>query len=167
MKMKFFFRCILSFVSDRLWQIELTLTSEDDHQLRLLTDRIRTETGTGQSWIRLGVLLMKIGHFDKAEDFYMSLLDQTTDEMEKVMSYNQLGLIKQEKGEYRQTISLLQQALDISGKFFQKNDPDRATMYGNLAIVYDSIGEHTQAILLFENSLWKFVVQFFHRIISI
>ena len=28
-------------------------------------------------------------------------------------------------------------------------------MYGNLAIVYDSIGEHTQAILLFENSLMK------------
>ena len=106
MKMKFFFQCILSFVSDRLWQIELTLTSEDDHQLHLLTDRIRTETGTGQSWIRLGVLLIKIGPFDKAEDFYMSLFDQTTDEMEKIMSYNQLGLIKQEKGEYRQAISL-------------------------------------------------------------
>ena len=37
-----------------LYQVELTLTSDDDPQLRLLTERIREEAGGGTGWQRIG-----------------------------------------------------------------------------------------------------------------
>ncbi|CAF3991695.1 unnamed protein product, partial [Adineta steineri] len=38
---------------NQLYQVELQLTSDDDQQLRLLTDRIREEAGGGTGWQRL------------------------------------------------------------------------------------------------------------------
>ncbi|CAF1567603.1 unnamed protein product, partial [Adineta steineri] len=62
---------------NQLYQVELQLISDDDYQLRLLTDRIRKEAdGTG--WKRFGELLLKTGHFNKAEEFYNTLLEQTS-----------------------------------------------------------------------------------------
>ncbi|CAF4188889.1 unnamed protein product, partial [Adineta steineri] len=67
---------------NQLYQVELQLTSDDDQQLRLLTDRIREEAGD-IGWQRLGDLLLKIGQFNKAEELYNVLLEQTSGEDEK------------------------------------------------------------------------------------
>ncbi|CAF1550671.1 unnamed protein product, partial [Adineta steineri] len=62
---------------NQLYQVELQLISDDDQQLRLLTNRIRKEAhGTG--WERFGKLLLKTGQFNKAEEFYNTLLEQTS-----------------------------------------------------------------------------------------
>lgn len=139
--------------TNEFWQVELKLTSDNDQQLRLLTDRIRIETGGGKSWLRMGFLLMKIGHFNKAEEVYMSLLNQTSDAFEKAAIYNQLGLIKQAQGEFGKAIEFCEKCIEISRKILPENDPDLATMYGNHALIYDSIGKHNKAISLFEKCL--------------
>ncbi|CAF1026569.1 unnamed protein product [Adineta steineri] len=59
----------------QVYQVELELTSDDDQQLRLLTDRIRKETSGSTGWKRLGNLLIKIGQFNKAEELYNVLLE--------------------------------------------------------------------------------------------
>ncbi|CAF1351267.1 unnamed protein product [Adineta steineri] len=69
--------------NNQLYQVELQLTSDDDQQLRLLTDRIREEASSSTGWLRLGKLLLKIGQFNKAEELYSVLLEQTSDEGEK------------------------------------------------------------------------------------
>ncbi|CAF4262218.1 unnamed protein product, partial [Adineta steineri] len=51
---------------DQLYQVELQLTSDDDQQLRLLTNRIREEAGANTGWRRLGKLLLTTGKFNKA-----------------------------------------------------------------------------------------------------
>jgi hypothetical protein len=56
-----------------------------------LTEHIRTETPRETGWERLGPLLIKLSHFDKAEELYKLLLD---DDCEKTVHYNQLGYVK-------------------------------------------------------------------------
>ncbi|CAF0788436.1 unnamed protein product [Adineta steineri] len=88
---------------NQLYQVELQLTSDDDQQLRLLTDRIREEVdGTG--WPRLGRLLVQIGQFNKAEELYNVLLEQATDESEKALYYGCLGYVKDGQGDYEKAI---------------------------------------------------------------
>jgi hypothetical protein len=57
-----------------LYQVELSLTADDDQQLRILTDRILGEVVGKTDWQRLGHLLATLGHFGKAEELYNLLL---------------------------------------------------------------------------------------------
>ncbi|UJR18350.1 hypothetical protein I4U23_005252 [Adineta vaga] len=79
--------------NNRLWQVNLTLTNDNDPQLRSLTERIRQEIFphlTG--WYRLGNLLIKIGQFNKAQQIFEIMLGQTTNEHDKANIYHMLGL---------------------------------------------------------------------------
>jgi hypothetical protein len=69
--------------------VDLTLTGEDDKDLRILTDRIREETyPDNEGWYRLGLVLHKMGWFDKSQQVYEALLDQTINESEKASIYH-------------------------------------------------------------------------------
>ncbi|CAF1484611.1 unnamed protein product, partial [Adineta steineri] len=114
---------------NQLYQVELELTSDDDKQLRSLTDRIREEAGGSTGWKRLGKLLLKIGQFNKAEELYNVLLEQTSDESEKALYYNQLGYVKDDQGDYKKAICYYEQALEIQQKTLPSNHPSLATSY--------------------------------------
>jgi len=54
--------------NNRLWQVDLTLTSDNDPELRTLTERMREETFPDvEGWYRLGLILLKMGQSDKAQ----------------------------------------------------------------------------------------------------
>ncbi|CAF4409416.1 unnamed protein product, partial [Rotaria magnacalcarata] len=62
---------------------------------------MRKETEGSTGWHRLGILLVKVGEYSKAEDVYKVLLNQTTlDELEKAHLNHQLGLTKRKQGNY-------------------------------------------------------------------
>jgi hypothetical protein len=85
----------------RLFQVDLTLTGEDDKDLQVLMDRIREETDPDdEGWFRLGEVLRRMGQFDTSQQVYEVLLDQTTDESEKAPIYGQIALTKDSQGEY-------------------------------------------------------------------
>ena len=120
--------------NNSLYQVELQLTSDDDPQLRTLTERIREETPGDTGWERLGQLLLKIGQFNKAEELYTALLEQTSDEDEKAHYYNQLGYAKNDQGEYEKAIWYYEKALEIYHKNPSSNQSDLATVgtYNNM-----------------------------------
>ena len=99
--------------NDSLYQVDLKLTADDDQQLRTLTERIRKEVVGGTGWQRLGQLLIKLSQFDKAEELYNVLLEQTSDEGEKAIYYNQLGYIKNNQGDYEKAIEYYEKGLEI------------------------------------------------------
>ncbi|CAF0832762.1 unnamed protein product [Adineta steineri] len=137
---------------NQLYQVELELTSDDDQQLRLLTDRIREEVdGTG--WSRLGKLLVQIGQFSKAEEVYNVLLEQTSDEDEKPFYYNQLGLVHMNQGDNEQAIWYYGKALEIQQKTLPSDHHDLATSYNNIGNAYDHIGEYLKALSYYEKAL--------------
>ena len=74
----------------RLFQVNLTLTSDDDQDLRVLTDRIREESFPGtEGWYRLGSVLFKVGQSaTRLDQVYQVLLEQTTKESEKAPIYH-------------------------------------------------------------------------------
>ncbi|CAF0794620.1 unnamed protein product [Adineta steineri] len=139
--------------NNQLYQVELQLTSDDDPQLRLLTDRIQKETFFNTEWERLGDLLLKIGEFDKAEELYNVLLEQTSDEWDKALYYNQLGRVHQTQSNYENAIWYYEKALEIRQKTLPSNDPFLATSYNNIGLVYCDIGEYSKALSYYEKAL--------------
>ncbi|CAF1548073.1 unnamed protein product [Adineta ricciae] len=136
----------------QLYQVELQLTSDDDPQLRLLTDRIRKEA-VGSGWQKLGKLLIKIGQFNKAEEVYNVLLEQASNEKEKAMCYNQLGYVKDDQGDYEKAIWYHEKGLEIKQKTLPSNHPDLATTYSNIGTVYHKMGEYSKALSFYEKDL--------------
>ncbi|CAF4144036.1 unnamed protein product [Adineta steineri] len=138
---------------NQLYQVELQLTSDDDGQLRLLTDRIREEVTRGTGWQRLSSLLLTIGQFNKAEKFCKVLLEQTSDESEKAFYYGCLGYVKDEQGDYEKAICYYKQGLDMYQKTLPSDHPLLATSYNNIGIVYNNIGESSKALSYYEKAL--------------
>ncbi|CAF4147251.1 unnamed protein product [Adineta steineri] len=137
---------------NKLYQVELQLTSDDDQQLRLLTNRIREETG-GTGWQRLGTLLIQIGQFNKAEELYNILFEQTIDDDEKIFYYNQLGVVHWNQGDYEKAIWYYEEGLKIYQKTLRSNHPAVAISYNNIGMVYGDMGEYSKALSYFEKAL--------------
>ncbi|CAF1558072.1 unnamed protein product, partial [Adineta steineri] len=116
---------------NQLYQVELQLTSDDDPQLRLLTDRIREEAG-GTGWHRLSELLFNIGQFNKAEPLYTTLLEQTSYIGEQAHYYNRLGAIYLNQGDYEKAIPYCEQGLEIDQKILPSDPRHLATSYNNI-----------------------------------
>ncbi|CAF1214450.1 unnamed protein product [Adineta steineri] len=143
--------------NNQLYQVELQLTSDDDQQLRLLTDRIRDEAGGHTGWQRLGKLLIKIGHFNKAEELYSVLLEQTSDEGEKAHYYVCLGYIKDDQGDYGKAIWYYEQGLKIQENTLPPNHSQLATSYNNIGRVYTNMGEYSKALSFDKKALEIFL----------
>lgn len=63
--------------NNRLWQVDLTLTSDNDLQLQSLTEHIREETFSyEEGWYRLSNLLIKLDQFDEAQQICETMLEQ-------------------------------------------------------------------------------------------
>ncbi|CAF4160025.1 unnamed protein product [Adineta steineri] len=138
---------------NQLYEVELQLTSDDDQQLRVLTDRIRKEAGGDTGWERLGSLLLKIGQFNKAEELYNVLIEQASHEDQKQYYYSQLGSVKLDQGDYEKAICYYEQELEIKQKILPSNHPNFANSYNNIGTVYNKMGEYSKAVLLNEQAL--------------
>jgi tetratricopeptide (TPR) repeat protein len=137
-----------------LFRVELTLTSDNDKDFRRLTDRIREETfpdSTG--WYRSGLVLLKIGQPEKAQQVYEILLKQETDESRKAPIYNQLGWVKYERGEYEEAIRFYEKSIKIEEKRKPLNHQNLANSYNNIGVVYDKMGEYPKALSYYEKAL--------------
>jgi tetratricopeptide (TPR) repeat protein len=136
-----------------LYQVKLTLTSDDDPQLRMLTEHIRKETPGDTGWKRLTILSMKIGQLNKAEELLNILFEQTSDEDEKAIYYNDLGYLKNDQGDYAKALSYHENGKSIFEKNFPPNHPHLATSYNNIGNVYTNMAEYSKALSLYEKVL--------------
>jgi tetratricopeptide (TPR) repeat protein len=139
--------------NDSLYQVDLKLTADDDQELRTLTERIRKEVVGATGWQRLGRLLVKLSQFDKAEELYNVLLEQTSDEGEKALYYNNLGYIKDNQGDYEKAIEYHEKGLEIGEKTLSPDDPSLATSYGNIGLVYRNMGDYTKAVSFLQKDI--------------
>ncbi|CAF1037984.1 unnamed protein product [Adineta steineri] len=140
--------------NNRLYEVNLVLTADNDPELSRLTDCIRRESSAdGEGWYRLGVVLWKMGQFDKAEDIYQVLLDQRTDDKDQAYIYGQLGLIKDDQGKYGEALTFYEKSLAIYQKTLPPNHPDLASSYGNIGSVHYNMGNYPKALLFHEKAL--------------
>jgi tetratricopeptide (TPR) repeat protein len=138
----------------RLFQVDLTLTGEDDKDLRALTDCIRDETDPKEEgWYRLGLVLDKMGRFEKSQQVYAALLDQTADESAKAPIYGQIASAKYQQGEYEEAITFYEKSLEIKQKTLPPNHLSFASTYNNIGAVYQNMGDYSKALSSYEKAL--------------
>jgi hypothetical protein len=138
--------------NNRLWHVELILTGDTDPQLQELTKSMQGETNGPTGWFRLGRLMMKVAQYDKAQQVFEMILDQTTDEKERGDIYYHLGWIKSDQGKYKEALSYYEKALEIRQKTLSENHPSLATSYNNIELVYSNMGEYSKAFPYYEKA---------------
>ncbi|CAF1182044.1 unnamed protein product [Adineta steineri] len=139
--------------NNQLYQVELQLTSDDDQQLRLLTNRLRQEVRSHTGWQRLSDLLLVTGQFTKAEELYDVLLNQASNNDEKLLYYDQLGIVHKNQGDYKKAICYYKQVLEIQRKSLPSNHPSLATSYNNIGMMYNNMGDCSKALSFYEKYL--------------
>jgi tetratricopeptide (TPR) repeat protein len=151
--------------NNRLFQVDLTLTTDDDKSLRMLSAHIRQGIySEARGWSRLSALFLHMGHFDGADqvnqiinaqiaDRRKSVMEQPTVQNENVSVYNQRALIKYHQGEFNEAIQLFQQVLEINRKALPPNHPELAESYNNIGMVYNDMGDYPQALSSYEKVL--------------
>ncbi|CAF1473876.1 unnamed protein product [Adineta steineri] len=139
--------------NNALYQVNLTLTHDNDEDLRTLSDQIREETFSDEEgWYRLGLLLIKMGQFTKAQEIYTVLLHQTTNESDKAQIYYQLGWIKDNQGEYQEALTYYEKALIIRQQLLPSNHPDLGDSYNRIGILYDTMSDYPKALSFHEKA---------------
>ena len=140
---------------DRLWRVELTSTKDDDQELKRLTEHIRKQISGSNRWQQLGYLLFKMGHFDKAEEIFKILIEETFKDDEKLHPpvFNYLGEIKCSKGNYKEALEFYQKSLEIQQKYLELHHPHLMDTYNNIGLIHDSMGEYTKALEFYGKSL--------------
>ena len=137
-----------------LFQVKLTLTSDDDTDLRQLTDLIRKETCPEvEGWARMAVTLLKMGEPTRAQHVYEILLQQATEDKVKASIYHQLGVVKDELGEYSEAIKYYEKCLQINRKILPSNHPDLASSYNNIGVACRNTGDYSKALSYYEAAL--------------
>ncbi|CAF0739070.1 unnamed protein product [Adineta steineri] len=140
--------------NNHLYQANLTLTNDNDQDLRTLSNQIRQETFPDQEgWYRLGQLLIKMGQCNKAQEIYQVLFNQTTNDSDKASIYYQLGCIKYNQGEYQEALSSHKKALTIRQQLLPSNHPDFGDSYNRIGSVYYSMGDYPKALSYYEKAL--------------
>jgi tetratricopeptide (TPR) repeat protein len=138
--------------NQRLYQVDLTLTNDNDKDLRLLTDRIRKETEESTGWDQLGDLLLKLGQAEKALQVYEILEKQPTTEIEKARVYHKIGWAKYDLGKYEEALKFYEKSLKIRQQSLLPNHPDLAKSYNNIGLVYYNMGEYPKALSYYEKA---------------
>ena len=136
-----------------LYQVDLELTANDDEQLRNLTKRISQEVTGPTGWGRLGSLLLKIDQFNKAEEVYLTLLEQTSSQRYRAHYYSQLGFIKDHQDDYNKALDYYKKALEIEQKIYPTDHRIFSTSYNNIGGVYHSMKQYSKALLCYEKDL--------------
>ncbi|CAF4517490.1 unnamed protein product, partial [Rotaria socialis] len=139
--------------NSRLWEVQLTITDESDPQLAGLTNRIKDEVQGTNGWYRMGRLMLKVGHFDQAEELYNELLENSFDDSDRAHIYHQLGWLKDNQGEYQQAVTCYEKSLEIKRKTLPKDDASLAPTYSNIGLVYSSMGGYSKALEYYEKDL--------------
>ena len=137
----------------QLWQVKLTLTADNDPQLDALMARLREETRGMTGWQRLALLLTKVGETSKAEEIYLELLDQTSEEIFKAYYLHQLGCIKYRQDEYRPAISYFENAMEIRQRLLPPLHPHLAASYNSIGGAYYSMGDHARALSFYAQAV--------------
>ncbi|CAF2636615.1 unnamed protein product [Rotaria sp. Silwood2] len=135
-----------------MWRAKLSLTSDNDQDLRLLIDTIREEIAGPTGWDRLGLLLIKLGLFKKAEEVYKILFNHILSDNEKADFYHMLGAVKDGQGDYEEAISFYQKSLDINKNILPSNHLNLARSYLNIGGLYDTLGNYAEAFSFYEKA---------------
>ncbi|CAF4613927.1 unnamed protein product [Rotaria magnacalcarata] len=138
--------------NNRLWEVQLTITDDNDPQLSTLTNRIKEEI-SGRGWYRMGKLMLTVGHLDQAEELYQELRKNASSDSDRAHIYHMLGMLKDDQGKYQEAVKFYEKSLEIKRKTLPEDDASLAPTYSNIGEVYRNMGEYSKALEYYEKGL--------------
>ncbi|CAF3017490.1 unnamed protein product [Rotaria sp. Silwood2] len=148
----------VSEIGERLWQIDLDFTDDQDEQLNVLLEHLRSEISIAGllNVDRLGQLCYRMSDYDGALQIYHTLLQSFSDNF-VLLSYahQHLGLIYQQMDQLDQAIVHYKKVIDIQHSFNDDQDKERylTVTYANLSTLYTKKGDLVQARMNCERAL--------------
>ena len=67
-------------IGEAVWQVNLTLTDDNDEQLKRITKSIREQIRNGSANRSLGYLLYRMGKYETAEKIFKKILESTRED---------------------------------------------------------------------------------------
>jgi tetratricopeptide (TPR) repeat protein len=145
--------------SDGIWNIRMTLCSENDHQLQSLFQHMKNELGTGTTDLyTFGRVLRQMSRLSDAEKYYHRYLNQLSADHPNIsLCYGALGRVTSDKGEYDSSLKWHNKSLEIEMKTLRLYHPDIAFTHNSIAVVYSMKGDYGRALESYEKALmiWK------------
>ncbi|CAF1040892.1 unnamed protein product [Adineta ricciae] len=141
-----------SMKNNLVWEVQVTLTDDNDPQLAGLMGRMQKEID-GKGWHRMGKLMIRVGHFTQAEILFTELLKKTKTENGKASCYYQLGEIRIHQGQYKEAISFNEKTLEILLNALKKDDRALANIYNSIGLAYNRMSDHTNALEFYQKAI--------------
>ena len=132
-----------------LCRVHLTVTNEDDPQLRQLTEYMRIEAGRLSGIQRLGNLMIEMGEWTKAKDLYETLLQEEA----SLSTIQQLGLIAYRMNNPDEALRHYQRAVSIILTDSAPDGSSLATLYSNIGCVLIHQNRLSEARKRFQRAL--------------
>ncbi|UJR19553.1 hypothetical protein I4U23_022683 [Adineta vaga] len=140
--------------NNRLQEVYLTVIGDSDKDLTALMTNIRQESfAENEGWYRLGAVLVKLRHFDQAEQVCQILLGQTNETSEKASLFFQLGSIKDRQEKYAEAVAAFEKSLDIYEKAPPTDRLELANIYFCLGIAYYKTSNYSKALSPYKEAL--------------
>jgi tetratricopeptide (TPR) repeat protein len=147
----------IHYIENRLWSVQLTMTSDTDEQLQSLTDQMRIKTQKLTDRLRLTTLMIVMGEISMAEILSKILLKKTSsDDLVNIgLLYFQLGRIYQTKNDATTAMSYYEKTLEIQQKFPPSNRLLQLTgaTYNNIGAVQHLMGDYAAALSYYQRAL--------------
>ncbi|CAF4919285.1 unnamed protein product, partial [Rotaria sp. Silwood1] len=142
-------------LGSELWQVELSLASDKDEELKKLAENIRQATQGSTGWSRLGKMLLTMGKFEKAEKVLQILINKSSEhDLERLADlYHLMGSVKEHKKEYDQAMMLYEKVLNIYRSSPDLNHLHLAKLYNDIGSVYLFKKEYSKALEYYEMAL--------------
>ncbi|CAF1009612.1 unnamed protein product [Didymodactylos carnosus] len=138
-----------------IWQVSLSMTNDEDQQLKTLCNHMRTELGITCHLASLGRLMFHMGNYDLAEQFNQLLLRDPTivDPHDLGLLHNDLGLIYSNQADYTKAFEHFGLSLQIKKRHLKFSDRSVVTTLNNIGMLYFKIQQYETALSYFQHIL--------------
>ncbi len=136
-----------------LWNVKLTLMSDDDPQLLRIVAPLRSSEVHANPLSYFGKLFMEMGEYSRAEQFFLGILQDTSIRSQPsrlVRVHNGLGTNYMIKGDYTKALEQFQQALNVSLSYLPPQHIDLAPLYDAIGKSYFHLGDYQKAVENYE-----------------
>jgi tetratricopeptide (TPR) repeat protein len=140
--------------NDGVWNIKLSLCSDNNHQLQPLFRCMSDELGTGETNLySFGHVLRGMGKLDDAEKYFWRFLNQLPDNHPDIaFGYHALGMVADSKGDYDSSLEFYNKRLEIQIRTLESDDPELANVHNSIANIYRKIGDCDRALDSYEKA---------------
>ncbi|CAF0822986.1 unnamed protein product [Adineta ricciae] len=131
-------------LEEQLWQIDLTLITEDDLQIKDYLEQIEGDT----LWQKLGCYLIELKQFIKAEELYQALIQSNTikDSKQLALLHEQLGFIHHHRHDINNSLIHYKKALKYYLNYLPSSDSSLLPIYLNIGILFFEVNQSNDAI---------------------